>query len=84
MGYAFELAQSGIITNVDVVLATAYINNEYDRSKMRTTAGSMALANRFIKEHGDEAKTTTREINHMWKHKVHEELEEMLGVKLEG
>ena len=78
MGYASEIVQQGFISEADVVLAEHYINNACDRDKMKYTVCSIALANRFIKEHGEKPVTDTCKIDHMWNHKVNKELNKYL------
>lgn len=78
MRYASEHVQQEFISAADVILAEHYINNACDRDKMKYTVCSIALANRFIKEHGEKAVTDVSKIDHMWNHKVSKELEKYL------
>lgn len=49
-----DILLTGMIDGIEVALAEQYINNVCDRDKIRTTAGSRALVNRFIKQYGEE------------------------------
>lgn len=78
MRYALKLLQSGFINGVDVALAEEYINNAHYRDNIRTTACSMALVNRFIKQYGEKEIADKNKIEGLFLDRVNEEMSEIL------